>query len=384
MTQEIRQVTEPHQFESRVLVCVTGLSPQVVTETVYALLHQRPDAFVPTEVHVITTRTGRALVIDKLLAPAGGHWHRLQREQPALAATRFDEDHVHTIAKDGVLLDDIVTPEDSGAAANSILALAARLARDRHCAIHASIAGGRKSMGFLLGSVMTLVGRPQDRLSHVLVTPAFESLPDFYFPPRDPINLTARDGTLLSTADARVKLALIPIVTLADGLRQQVDGGRSYDELVQRRQLELAPLVVVLRPGRRELVVNGVSTTLPATECAWYHYFALLRQRAGPPLVQRAADTGLVYFPKNQSGAQALDADLLSRAFQRVPDAARIKPAALDQDSLRSKLSEMRTRLEAALGPEGAKRVAVLGPGDFGRRDSRYGLNFDPRILTIE
>ena len=304
--------------------------------------------------------------------------------RPALAATRFDENHVHTIAKDQVPLDDIVTPEDSSATANSILALAAGLARDRRCAIHASIAGGRKSMGFLLGSVMTLVGRPQDRVSHVLVTPAFESLADFYFPPRESITLTARDGTLLSTADARVMLALIPIVTLADGLRQQVDGGRSYDELVQRRQLELAPLVVVLRPGRRELVVNGVSTTLPATECAWYHYFALLRKRAGPPLVQRATDTGLVYFPKNQSGEQALDAGLLSRAFQRVPDASHVKPAALDQDSLRSKISEMRTRLEGALGTEGAKRVAVLGPGDFGRRDSRYGLNFDPQILTIE
>jgi CRISPR-associated protein (TIGR02584 family) len=44
----------PQDYQRRVLVCVTGLSPQVVTETVYALAHQA-EPWIPTEVHVLTT-----------------------------------------------------------------------------------------------------------------------------------------------------------------------------------------------------------------------------------------------------------------------------------------------------------------------------------------
>ncbi len=50
---------QPHQFPRRLLVAVTGLSPQIVTETLYALAVAPPaSAFVPTEIHLITTRSG--------------------------------------------------------------------------------------------------------------------------------------------------------------------------------------------------------------------------------------------------------------------------------------------------------------------------------------
>ena len=387
MTVPIHRPIEPCEFTRRVLLCVTGLSPQVITETVFALLHDEREPFLPTEVQVVTTVKGRSLVIDELFTPQGGHpaaWQRMCRDFPALEATDFGPEKVHVVADANGALSDIVTPDDSRAAANSILSLAASFAQDKDCAIHASIAGGRKSMGFLLGSVMTLVGRPQDRVSHVLVTPAVESHRSFYYPPPKPVNLTLKDGSAFSTADARVTLAIIPIVTLADGVRQQVNEGRSYDELVRSRQFEFAPLQLILRPGGRELVVNGIKVALPASECAWYHYFALLRLRAGAPVVDRSRDAGLLYFPKGRTGSQVIERGLLARAFQRVPDAAPMRLESMDQDSLRSKLSDMRGRLEDALGPAGARRVAVLGPGDFERRDSRYGLYFDPRTLTIE
>ena len=46
-----------NNFQRRVLLAVTGMSPQVVTETIYALAQQGAD-FVPTEVHIITTSKG--------------------------------------------------------------------------------------------------------------------------------------------------------------------------------------------------------------------------------------------------------------------------------------------------------------------------------------
>ena len=48
--------------------------------------------------------------------------------------------------------------------------------------IHASIAGGRKTMAFYLGYAMSLLGREQDSLSHVFVNDEFEFVRDFYYP----------------------------------------------------------------------------------------------------------------------------------------------------------------------------------------------------------
>ncbi|MEF8766960.1 hypothetical protein [Candidatus Accumulibacter contiguus] len=49
----------PNDYPRRILVAVTGLSPQIVTETLYALaVAPSGTAFVPTEIHLITTRSG--------------------------------------------------------------------------------------------------------------------------------------------------------------------------------------------------------------------------------------------------------------------------------------------------------------------------------------
>ncbi|PJA57556.1 MAG: TIGR02584 family CRISPR-associated protein, partial [Rhodocyclales bacterium CG_4_9_14_3_um_filter_68_10] len=49
---------QPHEYERRILLAATGLSPQVVTETLYALTQRRAPAFVPTEIHLVTTAEG--------------------------------------------------------------------------------------------------------------------------------------------------------------------------------------------------------------------------------------------------------------------------------------------------------------------------------------
>lgn len=48
----------PESYPRRILLAVTGLSPQIVTETVYALAIKQTPAFVPTEIHLITTGKG--------------------------------------------------------------------------------------------------------------------------------------------------------------------------------------------------------------------------------------------------------------------------------------------------------------------------------------
>lgn len=373
----------PHEFPRRVLLCVTGLSPQVVTEALFALVTQPGDGFPPTEVHVLTTTVGADLVQRQLLGPRG-KVAELKSEQPSLAQTVFGPEQVHVLEREGKPLADIVTGEDNQAVANGIVSLVQSFAVDGDCAIHACIAGGRKSMGFFLGYAMSLVGRAQDRVSHVLVSPPFEGHSDFFFPSREPRMISTADGRSVCTDQAVVSLAPIPIVLLADGLHSGLDAGRTFEELVNLRQLSNGPVEVVVRPGRQAIVVNGVTIDLPVTDIAWYTFFAMLRLAAGVAKLPRPRDPGLIHLPKSATGSQAIDEVLLRRAFARVPDADLPDLARVDQDFMRAKLSEMRRRLEHKLGVHGTRRIAVLGPGDFSLRDARYGVMLGPGELRIE
>ena len=57
---------------------------------------------------------------------------------------------------DGRELDDIRTPEESAAAADTIVRVIGNVCSDPNTIVHVSIAGGRKSMGFFAGYAMSL------------------------------------------------------------------------------------------------------------------------------------------------------------------------------------------------------------------------------------
>ena len=52
------QTLPPAAYPRRILLAVTGLSPQIVTETLHALAVGGEQPFVPTEIHLITTAEG--------------------------------------------------------------------------------------------------------------------------------------------------------------------------------------------------------------------------------------------------------------------------------------------------------------------------------------
>ena len=80
-------------------------------------------------------------------------------------------------------LSDIRTPEENNLAADMIVNFIRQQCADDKTELHVSIAGGRKSMGFYIGYALSLFGRPQDKLSHVLVTEGFENNPLFSIRP---------------------------------------------------------------------------------------------------------------------------------------------------------------------------------------------------------
>ena len=72
---------DPENCSRRILLAVNGLSPQVVTETVYALARAHPRAL-PTEIHVVTTAEGAERARLALLSRVPGWFDEKFGYQP--------------------------------------------------------------------------------------------------------------------------------------------------------------------------------------------------------------------------------------------------------------------------------------------------------------
>lgn len=260
------------EYNKKILLSVTGMSPAVVTETLYALVTEK--GFIPTEIQVITTEQGKNKLLEALLGIEGGRKERkgaLQEfiedygEKYGFSSIHFDESCIHIITDEcGQNLPDIRTPEENEHAANSIVQLVGNLCQDEEMQLHVSIAGGRKTMGFFMGYALSLYGREQDSLSHVLVDSQYESLASFYYPKPYPHLINKNDGTQIDAKDGKVMLAEIPWVRLGLGvpedLKQQTI---SYSDSVKNAQLLLdkpqIKFFIRERKGLSEIINKKVS-----------------------------------------------------------------------------------------------------------------------------
>lgn len=192
------------------LLATTGASPQVVTETLYALHYDNGQW--PDEIFLITTSFGKDKAVAGLIEQ--GHLQRLctqlQRPLPA-----FGVDHILVVpGADGEPVDDARSLADHEALANFIMSEVRNRTIASEGSLHASLAGGRKTMTFYIGYAMSLFGRAQDSLSHVLVSEGYEGVGDFWFPTSDPAHRDIRtpQGQKLDASVAQVTLASIPFV----------------------------------------------------------------------------------------------------------------------------------------------------------------------------
>ena len=215
----------------------------------------------------------------------------------------FTVSHIETFTDAaGQPLADIDSASANTAVADAITAAVRALTADPTCALHASIAGGRKTMGFYLGYALSLFGRPQDRLSHVLVSLPFESEPQFFYPPAQPRVLDIKDRPV-HTSDARVMLAEIPFVRLRDGLDPRlVNGAASYSDVVAAAQAAVAPPELVLDLHTCRIRAAGHEFRLAPARLALLALFARRAQVGDAPLAAPIKDV-----PDVQWGARYLE-----------------------------------------------------------------------------
>ena len=370
----ILDAARPETYPRRILVAVTGLSPQIVTETIYALA----STFVPTEVSLLTTRRGAELAVDTLLDPSTGWLHRL-RSDYGLPPVAFDEERIHVLRDaTGAQLDDLRTPADNTAAADAITQLLCELTQDDSSALHVSIAGGRKTMGFYLGYALSLYGRPQDRLSHVLVNQPYESLPEFFYPTPTSVPIKTRQGCLVDARDGEVALAEIPFVRMRDGLPEDLRTGKTrFHEAVDAAQRAIGPVELVIDLAGRRIRAGGRVVVLPPTQLAFLAWLAR-RQKEG---------SGWLPCPPEDLPEQAYAAAFL-REYEAIlgplgfgeRTAERLR-AGMDGSFFSQTKSKLHRKLTKALGKRGTQ--AYLVGHRFEERRRTYGLDIPAAAIRF-
>jgi CRISPR-associated protein (TIGR02584 family) len=279
----------------QILLCVAGMTPQIITETLWALIAQRGGRV--DEIRVITTLDGRDKILtgiangrgkpeESLLHPQHGQFYAFCRDfgiDPS--EIKFSESNIALIrTSDGRTLPDIRTAEDNDCAADYICEIVRELTRDPQTRLHASAAGGRKTMSVYLTAAMQLFGRAHDCLSHVLVSEDFETEPAFFYKPPQPREIKLKSGRIASTDEAEIYLADIPFIRLrgVGAEWRRLEPTRRYRDIVRQAQDDLDIIEkeygVIINIARRQLQVRGRTIRLTPRELFFYVMFADFRK----------------------------------------------------------------------------------------------------------
>lgn len=285
----VKNRREPHEYARRILLVVAGLTPQVVTETLYALtqgaFREGKPPFEPTELWIATTSLGRREV-ERSLMDLGDNQVRRLCEDYGLAVPAFGDSHVLSLTDErGKPLEDAHDDAAFLALGDLLTSRLAEWTEDPDSAVHLSLAGGRKTMGYLAGHALSLLGRPQDRLSHVLVNPPFDRIAEFFYPPPTSVTAVARfdDGRkeIVDLSRAEVKLAYVPSLRMREVLPPPLlDQATTlpFSEIVERVQRSLDPPAVQIDTHELQMTCGGIPVQLPEENFALYYTLAKRRE----------------------------------------------------------------------------------------------------------
>lgn len=369
---------KPSSYPRRLLVLVAGLTPQIVTETLYALANQE-EPFIPTEIHLITTQTGAERAQRLLLKSPPAYYQQLVQELN-LPAIKFSTETIHLLRNaSGEPLADIRSVTDNVCVADQIMALMRAWTSDEQAALHVSLAGGRKTMSYYLGTALSLFGRAQDRLSHVLVDEAFENHREFFFPTKNSQLIYGQNNQPLDTAEARVVLAEIPFVRLtSENPNFFTKGKRTFSEVVDAAQQAIGPLQLLLNPVLGELRTQGQVARLADTDMAFLLWF-----------IEQGWDANNPWRPPSEGDFDIeAAAGFLNHyiAVQKLHGGTDDRPQVslskgMDLEWFRNRVKHLKQKLSQQLGTALADRVRVVL---IKRSPARYGLAINLDQLVVE
>ncbi len=323
----------------RTLIVTGGQAPAVVTETVWALAKQRNPPFWPDRLILVVTASVKVLYTDKLRG-SHGKLALLSRE---LGRSNLDET-TEIIATD---CKDIRSDADAIAFGDKVCEVVQRQAAERDSIVHLSLAGGRKTMSFHGGAALTLFGRPQDELSHVLVHPAEleRADADFWWPGHN--------------KPGRVELALIPFVRarrrIPDAILNQPLRYADYVAQVNAAIEGRGGVVLELLVDSCQLRIAGIPVPIKL-EPQQFHVYRLLAEWAKKPV----PGCGREGAGSGHSGW--INADMIKRPHRYDPNPiARLIALGGSKRTYRADTREAEKGANAAFGQHIARVRTILG-----------------------
>jgi hypothetical protein len=138
-------------------------------------------------------------------------------------------------------------------------------------------------MTHYMGTAFQLFARQWDRLYHVMVAPEFEKVEQFFYPPKQPLQLSVKNRAgeaIINTADANVSLVQLPMIHLRDKVPAQATTIR---EIVAEGQKEI-DMAATQRPVRinlaeRTLYIGDTLIDLSPIQLMLYTTFLNLKRQ---------------------------------------------------------------------------------------------------------
>lgn len=379
-----------------ILIFVAGTTPQIITETLYGLIVGKKPPVIPDEVYILTTEIGKRRIQEELV-----HKGRLAgfRKEFGLHEIPFVDNNIILLTdSQGQALDDIREADQNEAVGDLIADFIRKKAGDPTSRLHCSLAGGRKTMSFYLGSALQLFGRPWDRLYHVLVTPEFESHPEFFYKPKKNRLLCVKssDGKVfkkLNTKDAHISLAEIPFLSLRGKLTLN---GKSYRGLIEESQREIntATVQLPLMVDFEERMVRIGDRIIDMVPMQLLVYAAFLREKLNrcryPDRELCLECTDCFPFLTDLNSEKALEEMVVD--YQKIygPRSGRIeefrrkwsKSKGMEVEALRQQISKINQTLKEGLEEETLfPFYLVTAVGKYGSK--RHGLRVEKRKIVI-
>lgn len=352
-----------------ILFLVTGMTPQIITETVWALAcdPNNDKKWLPDEIYVLSTEDGLNQIRSRLFDD--GVFAQFKADYPVLANIQFNDDSLILIKDREQVLSDLKTPLDNELTADLICQTVREFTSDDNVCLHVSIAGGRKTMGFYAGYALSLYGRSQDKMSHILVEPDFESATGFYYPtPNDYYVEQKFTGKRLNAKNAKMWLADIPFVRLRSSLgANAMVHHQKFSDVVNLLNINLASIKLVLNIKKRTVQINDMVCKLTPKEFSVYLLAVKLLQ-----------NDEVLYYPSKEIDGDTIG-DKHQKLFNDIYGKYKTKDdVVVDFDYLSQTLSYIKKKMIANFGVEIFNKIGIQDMGNG------YGLNLSPNQIVIE
>lgn len=328
-----------------ILIAATGTTPAVLTQAVWAMTHQKP-AVVPDEIVVLTTKSGKENLDREIFSREKPVWDEM------LAALRkakiaidgkliLGETSIRVIPDErGNGIWDLRSGDDNLRAADYMLQQVRQYTESSDTVVYASIAGGRKTMSALLFSCMSLLGREDDKVFHVLPPPELDGgvVPTMYYPKKGAMYTSRVTGKKYKGDKLHSELFEVPFVRMRGWYQEKFKSiPPSYRTLISKVQ-DVAPPAVVY-PDIEIDALNGI-VTLNGVEVKMSRTCFALLVVLGKGCAPRDLHKKLVKLHASRSDERCdwLDTFREGSRFTSLDDI----------DDLRKTMSELRKKLAAA------------------------------------